>query len=74
MMQHALKLCNRLHLVDVGAVIDRPRAINNRPYGFYREFFVFRNGPFYQVFLMKRSLHLGQVMAIFPFPRGTRTT
>ena len=46
MMQHALKLCKCLHLVDVGAVIDRPRAINNRPYGFYRGFFVFRNAPY----------------------------
>ena len=36
LMQHALKSCNCLHLVDVGAVIDRPRAINNRPYGLVR--------------------------------------
>ena len=35
MMQHALKLWIRLHPQDVGAVIDRPRAICNRPYGFY---------------------------------------
>ena len=32
---HALKLCNWLHPADVGAVIDRPRAIDNRPYEFY---------------------------------------
>jgi len=44
-MQHALKLCNCLHLVDVGAVIDRPRAIDNRPYGFYRGFCAFYNAP-----------------------------
>ncbi len=28
-------LCKYLRSVDVGAVNDRPRAINNRPYGFY---------------------------------------
>ena len=27
----------------------------------------------YQVFLINRSLHRGQVMAILPLPRGTRT-
>ena len=29
--------------------------------------------PWYQVFLTNRSRHLGQVMAILPFPLGTRT-
>ena len=45
MMQQTLKLCNFLHPADVGAVIDRPRATNSRPYGFYRTFFVFCNRP-----------------------------
>ena len=34
-----------LYPADVGAVIDRPRATNSRPYGFYRTFFVFCNSP-----------------------------
>ena len=37
MMQHALKLWICLHPADVGAVIDRLRAIDNRPYGFCRK-------------------------------------
>ena len=48
MMQHALKLCNYLHLVDVGAVNDRPRAIDNRPYGCYRGFYVFCTRLFHE--------------------------
>ena len=39
-MQHSF-LCKCLHSVDVGAVIDRPRAINNRPYEFYRSISIF---------------------------------
>ena len=35
MLQHSLKLCIRLHPVDVGADIIRPRATNSRPYRFY---------------------------------------
>ena len=38
MMQHSLILDNCLHPQDVGANTVRPRAINNRPYGFYRGF------------------------------------
>ena len=34
MMQHSLDLHKYLHPADVGAVTDRPRAIDNRPYGF----------------------------------------
>ena len=34
-----------LHPADVGAIIDRPRATNSRPYGFYRTFFAFCNMP-----------------------------
>ena len=46
-LQHALILCRCLHLQDVGAVSDRPRAIINRPYKFYRRFCVFYNRPFF---------------------------
>ena len=31
-MQHSLYLYKYLYVLDVGAVIDRPRAIDNRPY------------------------------------------
>ena len=57
MMQHALKLCNCLHLVDVGAVIDRPRAIDNRPYGFYRKVSCFATDLFYGQIVV---CHLGR--------------
>ena len=46
MMQHALKLWNCLRSMDVGALIERPRAINNRPYQFYRYIIEFCNRPF----------------------------
>ena len=36
MLQHSLKPCIYLLLKDVGAVINRPRATNSRPYEFYR--------------------------------------
>ena len=39
MMQQALKRLKCLHPADVGAVIDRPRATNGRPYGFDRYIF-----------------------------------
>ena len=45
MMQHSFFLCKCLHPADVGAVSDRPRAINNRPYEFYCRFCVFCNTP-----------------------------
>ena len=47
MMQHALKLWICLHPADVGAVNDRPRAIDNRPYGFYRKITLFCNRPMF---------------------------
>ena len=47
MMQHSFFLCKYLHPADVGAVSDRPRAINNRPYEFYCRFCVFCNTPFF---------------------------
>ena len=46
MMQHALKLWIYLHPQDVGAVIDRPWAIDNRTYRFLRIFSLFCNRPF----------------------------
>ena len=46
MMQHALKLWNCLRPVDVGALIERPRAIDNRPYKIYHIIFDFCNRPF----------------------------
>ena len=36
MLQHSLKLCICLYVVDVGADIIRPRATNSRPYEFFR--------------------------------------
>jgi len=30
---------------DVGAVMDRPRAIDDRPYALSREIFLFYNSP-----------------------------
>ena len=55
MMQHSFFLCKCLHPADVGAVSDRPRAINNRPYEFYCRFCVFCNTPFYKAPLCKGS-------------------
>ena len=43
LLQHSLILCTFLHPADVGALVERPRAIDNRPYGFYRRFCVFCN-------------------------------
>ena len=34
-MQHALIVWSWLHPVDVGALIERPRAIDHRPYEFF---------------------------------------
>ena len=34
MLQHAFKLWECLHPADVGALTERPRATNGRPYGF----------------------------------------
>ena len=45
-MQHALSFWSWLRPVDVGALIERPRAIDNRPYEFYRYIFEFCNTPF----------------------------
>ena len=42
-MQHSFAFLNRLHPKNVGAVIDRPRAIGKRPYGFYCRKYVFCN-------------------------------
>ena len=36
--------------MDVGAVSDRPRAIDNRPYEFYCWKYAFRNTIFLQIF------------------------
>ena len=44
-LQHSIFLCNCLYSVNVGADNIRPRAINNRPYEFYRRFCVFCNTP-----------------------------
>ena len=44
-LQHALKLCIYLYSENVGAVIGRPRAIENRPYGFYRRICEFCTCP-----------------------------
>lgn len=44
-MQHALKFWNWLRLMDVGALNERLRAIDNRPYKFYRYIFEFCNTP-----------------------------
>ena len=41
----APKTIEILHPQDVGAVIDRPRATNRRPYGFYRQIFAFCSSP-----------------------------
>ena len=46
MKQHALKLWEFLHPQDVGADNIRPRAIDNRPYGFFIRLCVFCNSPF----------------------------
>ena len=35
-LQHTLNLWRNLRPADVGAVTDRPRAIDNRPYKYYR--------------------------------------
>ena len=48
--QHALESWYCLHPADVGAVIDRPRAINNRPYEFYRGFYAFCDKPFWPAY------------------------
>ena len=48
MLQQSLKLWKCLYLVDVGEDIIRPRAIDNRPYEFYRRFCVFCNMPIFQ--------------------------
>ena len=56
MMQYALKFWIYLHPADVGAVIDRPRAIDNRPYGFYRKMILFCNRPFLTKYCGKRSI------------------
>ena len=34
MLQHAFKLWECLHPADVGALTERPRTTNGRPYGF----------------------------------------
>ena len=47
MLQHAFKLWECLHPADVGAHTERPRAINNRSYGFYHSISVFCNRPFF---------------------------
>ena len=47
MMQHALKLWNCLLPMDVGALIERPRAIINRPYQFCRYISEFCNRPLF---------------------------
>ena len=46
MMQHSLLLWNCLHPRDVGAAIDRLRAISNRPYEFHCRKYVFSNTHF----------------------------
>ena len=45
-MQHALKFWNWLRLMDVGALNERLRAFDNRPYKFYRYIFEFCNTQF----------------------------
>ncbi len=73
-------------LESVGAIIDRPRALTERPYIHRMQNFTKKQGllqnhaadPYsvkkiYYVFLINFSLHRGQVMEILPFPRGTRT-
>ena len=56
MMQHSFFLCKCLHPADVGAVRDRPRAINNRPYEFYCRFCVFCNTHFTFIFYAGNTL------------------
>ena len=51
MLQQSLKLWKCLYFVDVGADSIRPRAIDNRPYGFYRRFCVFCNMPLFFILL-----------------------
>ena len=53
MMQHSFFLCKCLHPADVGAVSDRPRAINNRPYEFYCRFCVFYNTPIFYCWISR---------------------
>lgn len=39
MMQHVFLICISLSLEDAGAVTDRLRAIDNRPYRFCRKIY-----------------------------------
>ena len=43
MVQHSLILCKGLYFAGVGAVIDRPQAITNRPYESYYRLCMFCN-------------------------------
>ena len=43
MVQHSLIICKCLYFAGVGAVIDRPQAITNRPYESYYRLCVFCN-------------------------------
>ena len=56
MMQHSFFLCKCLHPADVGAVSDRPRAINNRPKELNCRFCVFCNTPFTFIFYAGNTL------------------
>ena len=45
-MQHTIRFWRWLRPVDVGALIERPRAIDNRPYMLDRSVFEFYNRVF----------------------------
>ena len=55
-MQQPLKLWKCLYSADVGALIERPRAVDNRPYEFYRYIFDFCNSPFLQIYCGQLSV------------------
>ena len=62
-MQHALSFWSCLCPVDVGALIERLRAIDNRHYEFYRSIFEFCNRPFSELQHSKLVIFKFQLIA-----------